>query len=57
MTGVLPPSDAVVPKAQIVCGPPTVAVVGGFLTVVEVGVVVLLAVFGSGVVEVTLAVF
>jgi len=30
--GVLPPSEAVVPKAQIVCGPPTVAV-GCSLTV------------------------
>jgi hypothetical protein len=27
--GVLPPSDAVVLPWQIVCGPPTVAVVGG----------------------------
>jgi hypothetical protein len=45
MVGGLPPSAAVVPKAQIVCAPPTVAVVGGFLTVVEVGALVLLAVF------------
>ena len=27
--GVLPPKPVVVPSAQIVCGPPTVAVVGG----------------------------
>jgi hypothetical protein len=46
-----------VPRAQIVCGPPTVAVVGGFLTVVEVAALVLLAVFGSGVLELTVAVF
>jgi hypothetical protein len=31
--GVLPPSPAVVPFTQIVCGPPTVAVVGGCFTV------------------------
>src|SRR5436189_247106 len=31
--GVLPPSPAVVPSAQIVCGPPTVAVVGAATTV------------------------
>ena len=31
--GVLPPRAAVVPRAQIVCGPPTVAVVGGCFTV------------------------
>jgi len=31
--GVLPPRLAVVPDAQIVCGPPTVAVVGAALTV------------------------
>ena len=56
--GVLPPSDVVVPKAQIVCAAPTVAVVGGLLTVTIVaGELVLLFVFGSGVVEVTLAVF
>ena len=29
VVGVLPPKPAVVPKAQIVCGPPAVAVVGG----------------------------
>jgi hypothetical protein len=46
----------VVPPAQIVCGPPADAV-GGVLTVVEVAALVLLAVFGSGVAEVTLAVF
>src|SRR5207244_4474268 len=32
--GVLPPSPAVVPRAQMVCGPPTVAVVGGWLIVI-----------------------
>ncbi len=31
--GVLPTRPAVVPRAQMVCGPPTVAVVGGWLTV------------------------
>jgi len=31
--GVLPPSAAVVPSVQIVCAPPTVAVVGNWLTV------------------------
>src|SRR6266446_2185112 len=31
--GVLPPKPAVVPEAQIVCGPPTVAVVGLAVTV------------------------
>jgi len=31
--GVLPPSPAVVPFTQIVCGPPAVAVVGGCFTV------------------------
>jgi hypothetical protein len=29
VVGVLPPRPAVVPRAQIVCGPPAVAVVGG----------------------------
>ena len=29
LTGVLPPKPVVVPNSQIVCGPPTVAVVGG----------------------------
>jgi len=29
VVGVLPPSPAVVPLVQIVCAPPTVAVVGG----------------------------
>lgn len=33
MDGVLPPSAAVVPPVQIVCGPPVVAVVGGWLMV------------------------
>jgi hypothetical protein len=55
---VLPPSAVVVPRAQIVCATPTVAVVGGLLTVTIVtGELVLFTVFGSGVVEVTLAVF
>ena len=31
--GALPPSPVVVPSAQIVCGPPAVAVVGGWTTV------------------------
>ena len=31
--GALPPKPIVVPKAQIVCAPPTVAVVGGALKV------------------------
>ncbi len=31
--GVLPPRPAVVPRAQIVCGPPAVAVVGGWVIV------------------------
>jgi hypothetical protein len=34
VVGVLPPSPAVVPSIQIVCGPPTVAVVGGWLIVI-----------------------
>src|SRR5215213_1680410 len=43
--GLLPPRPEVVPNAQMVCGPPTVAVVGGFLTVTVVaGELVLLAV-------------
>ena len=33
VVGVLPPRPAVVPRAQIVCGPPTVAVVGGWVIV------------------------
>ena len=33
-TGVLPPSPTVVPLTQIVCGPPTVAVVGAWLMVI-----------------------
>ena len=33
LDGVFPPKPAVVPLAQIVCAPPTVAVVGGWLTV------------------------
>ena len=31
--GVLPPRPSVVPEAQMVCGPPTVAEVGAWLTV------------------------
>src|SRR5512135_2555517 len=33
IVGVLPPRDTVVPRAQIVCAPPAVAGVGGWLTV------------------------
>src|ERR1051326_7323708 len=33
VVGVLPPRPVVVPKAQIVCAPPTVAVVGGCVMV------------------------
>ena len=36
MEGVLPPSAAVVPPVQMVCGPPVVAVVGGWLIVMVV---------------------
>jgi hypothetical protein len=32
--GVLPPRPDVVPSAHMVCGPPTVAVVGGWFTVI-----------------------